>query len=130
MNAGRNGAAATGSSSPRKRSSFTRRSWRVPLARSTRPLASGLRAQRRLDIERAQGAAELREARATLGALAGAHVEDAQPIAVEGHRLPVLLEVTARGAEVVERRLDLGEGELHEPARRVVDVDEQGAHGP
>ena len=56
--------------------------------------------------------------------------EDAQPIAVEGHRLPVLLEVTARGAEVVERRLDLGEGELHEPARRVVDVDEQGAHGP
>src|SRR5438128_12502191 len=72
-----------------------------------------------LDIERAQGATELREARATLGALAGVHREDAQPIAVESHRLPVLLEVTARGAEVVERRLDLGEGELHEPVRRV-----------
>src|SRR2546427_2890753 len=38
MNTGRNGAAAAGSLRPRSRSSLTRRSCNVPLARSTRPL--------------------------------------------------------------------------------------------
>ena len=39
------------------------------------------------------------------------------------------LEIPPGGAEVVERGLDLGEGEFHEPARGVVDVHEQRAHG-
>src|SRR5437667_12768422 len=55
-------------------------------------------------------------------------MKDAESIAVEGHRLSVALEIPPGGAEVVERGLDLGEGELHEPAGGVVDVDEQGAH--
>src|SRR2546425_9663931 len=57
-------------------------------------------------------------------------MKHAESIAVEGHRLSVALEIPPGGAEVVERGLDLGEGELHEPARGVVDVHEQRAHGP
>src|SRR5438874_375683 len=56
-------------------------------------------------------------------------MKDAESIAVEGHRLSVALEIPPGGAEVVERGLDLGEGEFHEPARGVVDVHEQRAHG-
>src|SRR2546430_12089943 len=56
-------------------------------------------------------------------------MKDAQSIAVEGHRLSVALEIPPGGAEVVKRGLDRGEGEFHEPARGVVDVHEQGAHG-
>src|SRR5437762_12918885 len=56
-------------------------------------------------------------------------MKDAESIAVEGHRFPVALEIAPGGAEVVERGLDLGEGEFHEPARGVVDVHEQRAHG-
>src|SRR5438094_9989231 len=56
-------------------------------------------------------------------------MKHAESIAVEGHRLSVALEIPPGGAEVVERGLDLGEGEFHEPARGVVDVHEQRAHG-
>jgi hypothetical protein len=81
-----------------------------------------------VDVERLPGAAELRDPRAPLRRIAFGDVADAQPIAGEGHRLPVALEVAPRGPKVVERRLDLGEGELHEPACGIVDVDQQGAH--
>src|SRR5438552_16491431 len=46
MKTGRKGSAAAGVERPRRRSSLTRRSWSVPLARSTRPFACGLLAQR------------------------------------------------------------------------------------
>jgi hypothetical protein len=44
-----------------------------------------------LDVEFPQRAAELRHARAALGLVPRVNVEDAQPIAVEGHRLAVAL---------------------------------------
>jgi len=93
-------------------------------------LGFGAAGTEQVDVERAQGAAELREARSGLGPLAGLDMKDAQPIAVEGHRLAMSLEIATRGAEVVEGRLDGGKAELHEAARGVVDVDEQGAHRP
>src|SRR5213593_3693623 len=44
-----------------------------------------------VDVEGAEGAAELRESRATLGAIAGLDVKDAEPVAVERHGLAVTL---------------------------------------
>jgi hypothetical protein len=49
---------------------------------------------------------------------------------VEGHRLAVPLEVALRGAEVVERGLDLGEAQLHQPTGGIVDVHQERADGP
>src|SRR5439155_4012610 len=113
--------------SPRSRSSFTRRSCRVPFARSTRPLACGLLAQRLSMLSSRSARPNWGETRPALGAIARLDVKDAQPIAVEGHRLPVTLEVAAGGAEVIEGRLGLREAEFHHAAGRVVDVHEQRA---
>jgi hypothetical protein len=57
-------------------------------------------------------------------------VEDAEPVAGEGHRLAVPLEVALRGSEVVERGLDLGEAQLHQPTGGIVDVHQERADGP
>src|SRR5262245_28489798 len=57
-------------------------------------------------------------------------MEDTEAVAVEGHRFTVPLEVAPRGAEVVERGLDLGEAQLHEATRGVVDEHEECADGP
>src|SRR3989454_2837466 len=80
-----------------------------------------------VDVEVAEGAAELRESRATLGAIAGLDVKDAEPVAVERHGLAVALEVASGRVEVIERGLGVREAELHEAAGGVVDVDQQGA---
>ena len=66
-----------------------------------------------VDVEGAAGAAELRQPSAARRAVAGLHVEDTQPVAVERHRLAVPLEVTTSGPPVVEGGLDRGEAELH-----------------
>src|SRR5947208_2873504 len=55
----------------------------------------------------------------------GLHVKDTVPIAVERHRLAVPFEVVPGRVEIVERGLGLGEAELHEVARGIVDVDQQ-----
>src|SRR5438034_1204780 len=80
-----------------------------------------------VDVEGAEGAAELRESRATLGAIAGRDVKDAEPVAVERHGLAVTLEVAPGRVEVIERGLGVREAELHEAAGGVVDVDQQRA---
>src|SRR5216110_2310559 len=80
-----------------------------------------------VDVEGAEGAAELREARATLGAIAGLDVKDAEPVAGERHGLAVTLEVAPGGVEVIERGLGVREAEPHEAAGGVVDVDQQRA---
>src|SRR5439155_19913486 len=83
-----------------------------------------------VEVERAQGTAEWREARPALGPLARLDMEDPPPIAVERHRLAMPLEVAARGAEGGEGGLDGGEGQLHEAAGGVLDEDDDGARGP
>ncbi len=101
------------------------------LERLVHPLDATLRLGRvradDVDVELAEGAPELRHALGTVGRALGVHAEDAVLVAVERHRLPVALEVRDRRAEVVEGRLGLHEPQLHELARRVIDVDEQRA---
>src|SRR2546428_7443328 len=80
-----------------------------------------------VDVEVAEGAAELRESGATLGAIAGLDMTDAEPDAVERHGLAVTLEVAPGRVEVIERGLGVREAELHEAAGGVVDVDQQRA---
>src|SRR5437016_2094122 len=80
-----------------------------------------------VDVEVAEGAAELGEPGAPLGAVAGVDVEDTQPVAIERHGLAVALEVVPGRVEVIERGLGVREAELHEAAGGVVDVDQQGA---
>src|SRR5947199_6553912 len=80
-----------------------------------------------VDVEGAEGAAELRESGATLGAIAGLDMKDAEPVAVERHGLAVTLEVAPGREEVIERGLGVREAELHEAAGGVVDVDQQRA---
>src|SRR5437870_12388309 len=80
-----------------------------------------------VDVEVAEGAAELREAGAALGAIAGLDVKDAEPVAVERHGLAGTLEVAPGRVEVIERGLGVREAELHEAAGGVVDVDQQRA---
>src|SRR4029453_13899683 len=105
INVGRNGVAAAGSFRPRRRSSLTSRSCNVPLARSTRPLASGLRAQRGAVLGAREGggagAPNRHHPAPPRRAVAGLNVEDTQPVAVERHRLAMSLEVAAGRAEVV-----------------------------
>ena len=72
------------------------------------PFGFGAAGTEQVDGEVVEGAAELRQPGAALGAVAGLNVEDAEPVAVERHRLAVPLEVALRGSEVVERGLDLG----------------------
>src|SRR5204862_7241223 len=77
------------------------------------------------DVEVAKGAAELRESRAALGALAGLDMKDAEPVAVERHGLAVTLEVAPGRVEVIERGFGVREAELHEAAGGGGDVDQQ-----
>src|SRR5436189_156799 len=80
-----------------------------------------------VDVEVAEDAAELREARATLGAIAGLDVKDAEPVAVERHGLAVTLEVAPGGVEVIERGLSVREAGSDGGAGGLVDVDQQRA---
>src|SRR3989449_6204095 len=80
-----------------------------------------------VDVEVAEGAAELGEPGAPLGAVAGVDVEDTQPVAIERHGLAVTLEVAPGRVEVIERGLGVREAEFHEAAGGVVDVDQQRA---
>ena len=109
MKTGRKASASAGLEIPRRRSSLTSRSCSVLLARSTRPFAWGLYGAETVDVEVPQRAPELRAPGAALGAVAGLHVKDTVPIAVERHRLAVALEVAPGGVEIVEGGLDVGE---------------------
>jgi hypothetical protein len=78
----------------------------------------------------AESAAELAHALGTACGALGVDAEDAVLVAVERDRLPVALQVRDGGPEVVESRLGLDEAQLHQIARRVVDVDQQRAARP
>src|SRR5207247_4387344 len=75
-----------------------------------------------VDGEGAKGAAELRESGATLGAIAGLDMKDAEPVAVERHGLAVTLEVAPGRVEVTQRGLRVREADLHDAAGGVGDV--------
>jgi len=77
-------------------------------------------------VEVAHRAPELRDAIAGKR-LASVDVEHCRLVAVERDRLAEPLQLAARRLEVLKRRLDLAEVHLHEPARGIVDVDEQNA---
>src|SRR3954469_22341540 len=111
---------------PARRISLTSRSCRVPLARSTRPLAWGALAQmmsmfswssaRPNWVMPSPPAASLRLTRNT-----------PVLVRVERHRLAVALQVGPRGLEVVEGRLGRHKAQGTETARRVVDEHQERA---
>src|SRR5438105_8082602 len=53
--------------------------------------------------------------------------EHAVLVGIERDRLAVPLQIGPRRLEIIERRLRLHELQMHQPARRVVDVDQQRA---
>src|SRR3712207_9040517 len=79
-----------------------------------------------VDVQLVHRATELRDAIAARHLGLG-HAEDAVLVAVEGHRLAVRRQVGPRRPEIVERRLAEDELEVHQPAGRIVYVDEEGA---
>src|SRR5690349_24466561 len=94
------------------------------------PLDTALRLARAgaqdLDAQLGQRPAELGHALAALGLLPG-YPEHRMLVGVEGDGAAVGLEVAPQGLEVGERALRRHEAQLHEPAGRVVDEDQQGA---
>ena len=92
-------------------------------ARSTRPFAWGAGADD-VDVQFRQGPVELRHP-LRLAWFGGVDTENAGLVAVEGHGLAVPLQVSPRCCEVAEGRFGRDEEKLHEPARRVIHVDEQ-----
>jgi len=56
--------------------------------------------------------------------------EDGVLVAVKRHRLAVQLDVPARGFKVAEGRLGIREVQVHQPARGVINEDQQGAGRP
>ena len=79
-----------------------------------------------VDVQAAEGSAELRDSSPALGLLL-VDSEHRGLVAVQRHRLAVLLEVGAHRREVGERRLRLAEQQLHQGAGCVVDEHQQGA---
>src|ERR1700720_1286269 len=110
---------------PASRSSLTIRSCNVPNARSMRPFACGLLAQM-MSMFSEQRATELRHSVAA-GSVLAVDPEDAVLVAVQRHRLAVLLQIGARRPEVIKRRFLGDEPQLHQPARRVIHKSQQRA---
>ena len=77
-------------------------------------------------LSSAKRPAELGHALAALGVLPG-HAEHRVLVAVEGDRAAMGLEIALQGLEVGEGALRRHEAQLHQPAGRIVDEDEQGA---
>ena len=100
------------------------------LQRPVDPLDAALRlagvGAQDLDVGPGQRPAELRYALAALGVPLG-HAEHRMPVGVEGDRASMGLEVALQGRELGERAPRAHEEQLHQPAARVVDEDQQGA---
>src|SRR6516164_5890932 len=94
---------------PARRSSLTSRSCSVPNARSTRPFACGLLAQRM----------------SMFSSLSALHPKNAVLVAVERNRLAMRLEIAARRTEIIECRFRGDKSQMHQSAGRVVDKREQ-----
>src|SRR5262249_46846402 len=61
------------------------------------------------------------------GSILAVHPKDAVLVAVERHRLAMLLEIGAGCPEVIKRRFRGDEPQLHQPARRVIHKSQQRA---
>lgn len=112
----------------RRRYSLTRRSWRVWLARSTRPLACWVLAW----IASISSPASARPNWVVVAPLAGLYLVDAKDavaVGVERHRSPVLFQMPSQHVQVERRGLAGGEPELHQTPGGVVDEDDQGGAG-
>ena len=79
-----------------------------------------------VDVELVERPAELGYAVAALG-VARIDTENTVLVRVEGDRLAMALDVGSGRPEIVEGALALDELQMHQPARRIVDVDEEGA---
>jgi hypothetical protein len=79
-----------------------------------------------VDIQREQCATELGHPVAARSVLA-VHSEDAVLVAVERHRLAMLLQIGARRPEIIKRRFRGDEPQLHQPARRIIHKSQQRA---
>src|SRR5262245_50613453 len=123
MNIGKNALPAATVSMPRSRISFTRRSCSVPFARSTRPLACEEFGTDDVDVERMQSAPKLRHSIAARRVFL-VHPKHSMLVGVERDRLAVPLQIGPRRFEIIERRLRLHKLQMHQPARRIVDVNE------
>src|SRR5580704_8523801 len=131
MNPGSHAFAATIDDTPASRSSLTMRSCNVPTALLSLPKGDAslrLRAVGTDDVnvQRQQRATELGHS-ATAGSLLAVHPEDAVLVAVQRHRLAVLLQIGARRPKVIKRRFRGDEPQLHQPARRVIHKSQQRA---
>src|SRR4051812_29124550 len=124
MNAGRNALPASIVEMPASRNSFTSRSCRVLLARSTRPLAWGGADDD--DVQLIERSTELGHAVSARRVLT-VDPEHAVLVRIERHRLTVALQVGPRGFEVVKGRLGRHEAQVHKTARRVVDEHQERA---
>jgi hypothetical protein len=79
-----------------------------------------------VDVQRQQRATELGHPVAA-GSLPAVHPEDAVLVAVQRHRLAVLLQIGARRPEVIKRRFRGDEPQLHQSARRIIHKSQQRA---
>jgi hypothetical protein len=77
-----------------------------------------------VDVQCQQRAAELGHS-VTAGSVLAVHPEDAVLVAVERHRLAVLLQVGAGRLEIIKRRFRGDEPQLHQPARRIIHKSQQ-----
>src|ERR1700738_5079048 len=131
MNPGTHAFAAATDDTPASRSSLTIRSCKVPnalLSLSKGDASLRLRAVGTDDVnvQRQQRAAELCHSVAA-GSILAVHPEDAVLVAVQRHRLAVLLQIGAARAEIIKRRFRGDEPQLHQPARRVIHESQQRA---
>src|SRR5216684_8375751 len=133
MNPGSQACAAAIDDTPASRSSLTIRSCNVPNARSMRPFACGLLAQM-MSMFSANSARPnwvtppaFAGAGSAAGSLLAVHPEDAVLVAVERHRLAMLLQIGADCPEVIKRRFRSDEPQLHQPARRIIHETQQRA---
>lgn len=80
-----------------------------------------------VDVQLVERATELRQATRSILLRTMRRAKDAMLVAVEGDRLAPFLQIRLGGDQVVERVLGTSKAQMQQPARRVVDVNEQGA---
>src|ERR1700694_4899799 len=113
MNPGSHAFAAAIDDTPASRSSLTIRSCNVPNPRSMRPFACGMFAQM-MSMFSANSA----RPNWVTPSPPTVHPEDAVLVAVERHRLAMLLQIGARRPEVIKRRFRGDEPQLHQQIGR------------
>ena len=126
MKPGRNALPASMSLIPAMRSSLTRRSCKVRLTRSTRPLAWLELAHRISMFSSANARPNWVMPWPPLGFLPG-DAEHRVLVGVEGDRAAMGLEIALQGLEIGKGTLRRHEAQLHQPAARIVDEDQQRA---